>query len=86
MPAPRSSIETYFQGERAETIAVLVFALVLLVTALLLWTTRDAFARPLAIVLLMNVGVACSVTIPLLLRDGPHKTALLGARSARRHT
>ena len=77
MTDPRAYITAYFQGERAEMISFLAFAAVLVVAAILLWTTRDAFARPLAIVLMACAAVSCSVAIPLLLRDGPHKESLL---------
>jgi len=77
MPYLRTSIETYFHGERVEMIAFLAFAAVLIIASIVLWTTRDAFARPLAIVLFASALVSCSTAIPLLLRDGPNKQALL---------
>ena len=58
-------------------ITFLAFATVLVITAIGLWSTRDAFARPLAIVLVACAVASCSVSIPLLLRDGPHKARLL---------
>ena len=58
-------------------ISFLAFAAVLMITAIGLWSTRDVFARPLAIVLVACALVSCAVSIPLLLRDGPHKDRLL---------
>jgi hypothetical protein len=74
--ALRSAIDLYFRGERTEMIAFLVFAGVLVLSALLLWTTHDRFARSLAVVLALCAVIACGTAIPLLLRDGPHAEKL----------
>lgn len=77
MPADlRSAIDLYFRGERAEMIAFLVFAGVLVVAAVLLWMAHDRFARSLAVVLALCALIACSTAVPLLLRDGPHAQRL----------
>ncbi|MBK9275365.1 MAG: hypothetical protein IPM49_12620 [Flavobacteriales bacterium] len=72
----RTAMDLYFRGERAEMIAFLVFAGVLVLAAGLLWTTSDRFARSLALVLGLCAVIACSTAIPLLLRDGPHAEKL----------
>jgi hypothetical protein len=77
MPADlRHAIDLYFRGERAEMIAFLVFAGVLVVAAVLLWMAHDRFARSLSVVLALCALIACSTAIPLLLRDGPHAQRL----------
>ncbi len=77
MPADlRHAIDLYFRGERAEMIAFLVFAGVLVVAAVLLWMAHDRFARALSVVLALCALIACSTAIPLLLRDGPHAQRL----------
>lgn len=72
----RTAIDVYFRGERAEMIAFLVFAGVLVVAAVLLWTSADRFARALSVTLGLIAVVAFSVAVPLLLRDGPHAERL----------
>lgn len=72
----RTAVDLYFRGERAEMIAFLVFAAVLVLAAVLLWTTADRFARAMAVSLGLVAIVAFSVAVPLLLRDGPHSERL----------
>ncbi len=72
----RSAIDVYFRGERLEVQAFLAFAGVLVLAALLLWVTHDRFARSLAVGLGLCAVVACTVAVPLLLRDGPHAQRL----------
>jgi hypothetical protein len=72
----RTAIDVYFRGERAEMIAFLAFACVLVVAAVLLWTSADRFARALSVTLGLIAVVAFSVAVPLLLRDGPHAERL----------
>lgn len=72
----RSAIDVYFRGERTEMIAFLVFAGILVVTAIVLWMTHDRFARSLSVVLALCALIACSTAIPLMFRDGPHAAKL----------
>ena len=72
----RSAIDIYFRGERAEMIAFLAFACLLVVAAVLLWVSTDRFARALSVTLGLIAVVAFSVAVPLLLRDGPHAERL----------
>lgn len=72
----RTAIDVYFRGERAEMIAFLAFAGMLVVAAVLLWASADRFARALSVMLGLVAVVAFSVAVPLLLRDGPHAERL----------
>lgn len=72
----RSAIDVYFRGERTEMIAFLVFAGILVVTAIMLWLTQDRFARSLSLVLAVCALIACSTALPLMFRDGPHAEQL----------
>jgi len=72
----RSAIDVYFRGERTEMIFFLVFAGILVVTAIVLWMTHDRFARSLSVVLALCALIACSTALPLMFRDGPHAERL----------
>ncbi|MCU0648258.1 MAG: hypothetical protein MUF00_09705 [Gemmatimonadaceae bacterium] len=76
------AIATYFDGERAEAIALAVACAGLLVGAAALVATRDRFAGGLAIVLALSAIVGLSTALPLLRRDAAHRVTLSAAVQA----
>lgn len=79
----RDAVTAYFAGEQIEMIAILVGALVLLLTAAVLWLwTRDGFAAGFALTAMAAGLLLGGTAATLLVRDGRSGPALAQAVSA----
>lgn len=66
----RAAVTEYFQGERSEMMALVVFSAASVGVSIALFAmTKDRFAKGLASVLLAMAVVFLSVAVPLLSRD-----------------
>jgi hypothetical protein len=79
----RAAVTEYFQGERTEMMALVVFSAASVGVSIALFAvTRDRFAKGLASVLLAMAVVFMSVAVPLLSRDTLHRQEMVQRMTA----
>ena len=72
-------VQQYFAGEREEMLLLLGFAVLLAIAGMVLLSRGQQFGRSLGVVLLVASALGATNAVPILLRDQPHRDALLTA-------